>query len=331
MPSAVPDLAGRDLHALDDRSAIGLPTCFVDHWDADTIARHVSDLAGRSRPELAAVVEDPDAPAEQRWGAGALLALLGDPRIDVDGPEMIEVEAARTVVGLPEHLVPMVAARWGGVGVQEKWIRKECPAHLVSLDAYRIMRRPVTNGEYRAFLRDTGGTALPSSWRFGVFPMARANHPVWTVRAEDAESYARWLSGRTARVFRLPTEAEWEHASHGGTEREYPWGDTFDPTAANTAEAGPLDTTPVGMYPRGRSPLGVDDLAGNVEEHVADDYAPYPGGQAVDDDLSARSGQYKMTRGGAFTRFGDLARCRRRHGWFDREIYPVGFRLAETP
>ncbi|MFD0385193.1 hypothetical protein ACFQ2B_31950 [Streptomyces stramineus] len=42
-------------------------------------------------------------------------------------------------------------------------------------------------------------------------------------------------------------------------------------------------------------------------------------------------GTYRVARGGSFTRFGDLARCARRHGWYEREIYAMGFRLAETP
>ena len=99
----------------------------------------------------------------------------------------------------------------------------------------------------------------------------------------------------------------------------------------NTAEAGPLTTTPVGMYSEGVSPFGAYDLAGNVEEYVLDDYRPYPGGTAIDDDLSATVGSvYRVARGGSFARHGDLARCTRRHGWFPTPHYAVGFRLAET-
>ncbi len=308
-----------------------LPPHFTDRYDPAALTRHTSDLAARTLDHLLAVMDDQGSPVERRWSAGSLLALRGDPRIDPFRPEMVEIPATTTTVGLPAHSVQAVTDHWAEVGVREEWILKECPAHPVSLGHFRVMRYPVTNAEYREFLLETGHTALPSSWRFGAFPTKNANHPVWTVRAEDAEAYAEWLANRTGRVFRLPTEAEWEHTAHGGTSQEYPWGDTFDPTATNTAEAGPLDTTPIGMYPQGRSPLGIDDLGGNVEEHVAGEYAAYPGGQTVDDDLSTQSRHYRMTRGGAFTRFGDLTRCRRRHGWFDREIYPVGFRLAETP
>ncbi|MBO0884422.1 MAG: SUMF1/EgtB/PvdO family nonheme iron enzyme, partial [Mycobacterium sp.] len=85
----------------------------------------------------------------------------------------------------------------------------------------------------------------------------------------------------------------------------------------------------VGMYPTGRSPFGVDDMAGNVEEFVAGNYAPYPGAIGIDDDPTITRQTCVITRGGSFTAFGDLARCRRRH--HHQPQHPVGFRLAETP
>ncbi|MBF3728094.1 SUMF1/EgtB/PvdO family nonheme iron enzyme, partial [Burkholderia pseudomallei] len=65
-------------------------------------------------------------------------------------------------------------------------------------------------------------------------------------------------------------------------------------------------------------------------EYVADDYRPYPGGEAIADDLAVTQGGYRIARGGSFTRFGDLARCARRHGRYQRDIYAMGFRLVES-
>ncbi|HEX3786590.1 MAG TPA: SUMF1/EgtB/PvdO family nonheme iron enzyme [Pseudonocardiaceae bacterium] len=323
-------LAGVNPNSLDDRAAMGLPDHLVERITPDTFARH-SDLLGRPAEPLVAVLGDRTAPVSRRYVAGSMLAMIGDPRIDPATPAMVTLPAAVVEIGLPPDEVDEVVARWRHAGVRRDWITKECPAHSVPLAEFRIARWPVTNLEYREFLADTGHDGFPSSWRFGGYPHLRANHPVWTVRPSDAERYAHWLSARTGRSFRLPTEAEWEYAAHGGSTAVYPWGAEFDPQAANTVEAGPLTTTPVGMYPAGRSVAGVDDLAGNVEEFVADDYRPYPGGAAVADDLTAGGDSYRVARGGSFTRFGDLARCRRRHGWFDRAIYAIGFRLAETP
>lgn len=87
-------------------------------------------------------------------------------------------------------------------------------------------------------------------------------------------------------------------------------------------------TTPVGAFPAGRSPYGVHDMGGNVEEFTADEYAPYPDGPYVADHLVQSMGSYRIARGGSFARFGDLTRTRRRHGAFPGPLYPVGFRLA---
>jgi formylglycine-generating enzyme required for sulfatase activity len=188
----------------------------------------------------------------------------------------------------------------------------------------------VTNREYRDFLLDSGHEGLPTSWPLGRYPAERGNHPVHTVTADAAAAYAQWLSRKTGRGFRLPDEAEWEHAAGGPDGLEFPWGETFDTERANTVESGLMTTVPVGIYPQGRSPFGLDDMAGNVEEYVAGHYAPYPGGTAISDDLALVWPKgYAVARGGGFSRFRDLARCRRRHGLYPRPLYAIGFRLAE--
>lgn len=324
-----PALTVKDPNKLDDRAAMGLPASLVERLPHDLFSQHL-DLFQLPAEHLAIVCASRTQEFDRRYAAGSILALVGDPRIRPDDPELVAVPAARVPIGLPPDEVRTVVDRWSGVGVVDAWIQKECPRHEVQVDAFRIMRYPVTNLEYRAFLQDTGLDVLPTSWELGCYPAHRANHPVWTVRPEDADAYAAWLAARTGRRFRLPTEAEWEYAASGGEpEHEYPWGAQFRPDCANTVESGPLTTTPVGIYPAGRSPFGADDMAGNVEEFVADDYRPYPGGVSVADDLLATADAYRVARGGSFTRFGDLARCTRRHGWFDRRIYAIGFRLAE--
>lgn len=314
---------------LGDREAMGLPDTFVARTPAALLAGH-EHLLGVGARRLAEIAENPLLPFARRHAAGALLGLLGDPRIRPLAPSMCEIPVARARIGLDPRDVERVVAEWARVGVIEPWIAKECPVHTVELARYALMRYPVTNLEYRLFLEDTRSTALPTSWTFGIYPAERSNHPVWSVAVEAAEHYARWLSAKTGRAFRLPTEAEWEHAAAGNDACEYPWGERFDPAAANTVESGPLSTTPIGLFPAGRSAFGIDDLGGNVEEYVADDYRAYPGGTTIDDDLALTQGTYRVARGGSFTRFGDLTRCARRHGRYQRDIYAMGFRLAET-
>ncbi len=267
----------------------------------------------------------------ERVAAATVLSLVGDPRFDARQPDLVDIPAATVTVGLPPGDVDRVAAAWAHVGVERSWIAKEVPAHEVAIASFRLGRYPVTNAEYLQFVLAAPGVRRPTSWAHGTFPWAEANHPVYSLPVETTEAYLAWLSAETGRIFRLPTEAEWEYAATGGDGREFPWGDSWDPTRANTAESGPLRTTPVGVYPDGRSPFGLYDMAGNVEEYVADRYRPYPGGEQVDDDLTSLYGaSYRVARGGSYARHGDLARCRRRHGWYPSDHYAMGFRVAET-
>ena len=123
--------------------------------------------------------------------------------------------------------------------------------------------------------------------------------PVSAVSFEDAQAFARWLD-RTHRIpgARLCDEYEWERAARGADARTFPGGDALAPDDANidvTYGREPLAFGPdeVGSHPGGRSPVGADDMAGNVWEwtrsvQVAD--APVVrGGSWYHGRLSARS------------------------------------------
>lgn len=317
-----------DQHLLTPRGAMELPERFVSST-LGHLEPHYAALWGAEPETLVRCVEAPGVELARRFAAGTLLALRGDPRIVVDAPQMIDLPGGRVRLGLePEH-IDAVTARWARYGVKRDWIAKEAPAFEIDLLPYRIGRFPVTHLEYRVFVEDSGYPELPSSWFLGAFPVPVANHPVYGLSEAAADAYAAWLAARTGRRFRLPREVEWEHAAAGPDRLEFPWGAEFDPERANTIEGGLLTTTPVGMYPGGVSPFGVADMAGNVEEYVADDYWVYPGGERIRDDLTDLHGVYRVARGGSFTRFADLARCRRRHGRYPSPHYVMGFRLAE--
>ena len=313
-----------------DRERLGLPDHYVPDRFTGDLPGAVDRLRTVSRTQLAGMCEDPAIPLLDRLAAGTLLGLLGDPRTDTRQPAMIAIPGGLVSIGLDTDGVDTVLARYPGLGLDRKWLEKEIPTHTVELHPYAIAKFPVTNKEYTDFLADTNYPELPSSWAFRRYPVEFSNHPVYTVSSSAADSYASWLSARTRRRFRLPSEAEWEYAAAGPDGLEFPWGSQFDANRTNTAETGLFHTSPVGVFVGGNSPFGVADMAGNVEEYVSDLYQPYPGGPFVTDHLVDIHGTYRVARGGCFARFRDLARTRRRHGQNPRSpTYAMGFRLAE--
>jgi formylglycine-generating enzyme required for sulfatase activity len=286
-------------------------------------------LLANSVQKLAQLVESSTAPLEWRLAAGSLLALKGDPRLSAYRPRMMPVAGGKLRAGIDQSELARVYKRYKSKGVLKEWLEKECPAHEVNIQAFAMARYPVTNQEYFEYLNENSKAEVPSAWTYLRYPSEKANHPVYGISRDSALAYARWLSRKTGKKFRLPTEYEWEWAAQGASNREFPWGNTFAADRANTLEVGLLDTSPVGAFPKGVSPFGVMDLGGNVEEYVSTNYFAYPGAKLIKDDLWIKAGgPYIMTRGGSFTRNADLARCKRRHGYFEGPLYPTGFRLA---
>ncbi len=132
------------------------------------------------------------------------------------------------------------------------------------------------------------------------------------------------LSGSEVFVvdFRLPTEAEWVLAAGGEQNERFAFGELADlgdlPRYANTSESGINRTTPVWMYPQGKSPLDVMDMSGNVWE--------WPSNYRDNDH------DVLVLRGGSWDDFQDVARVSYRFDLLPglRGFY-LGFRVAAFP
>ena len=148
----------------------------------------------------------------------------------------------------------------------------ELPQHTVHLPTYHIGTFPLTVAEYACFV-EAKQHREPAAWQIQLTECA--DHPVVNISQDEAHEYARWLAQVMGEVWRLPTEEEWEKAARGTDGRIYPWGDQWDKMKANTNGAGPGMTTPVGSYPSGASPYGVQDMAGNVQEWTDTHYMSY--------------------------------------------------------
>ena len=119
-----------------------------------------------------------------------------------------------------------------------------------------------------------------------TYPKGLANHPVVLISQSDAQAHCAWRNGKSPARYRLPTEAEWEKAARGVDARYFPWGNTFEPELLNYGYKV-QSTTPVGAYPKGKSPFGVLDMAGNVFEWTSTPFskskATMKGGGSWDD------------------------------------------------
>jgi len=195
------------------------------------------------------------------------------------------------------------------------------PQHEVTIvRAFWLGRYPVTRGEYAAFIQDTSYRGGGTSWRDPGFPQTDRD-PVVNVSAEDADEYAAWLSRKTGKSYRLPSEAEWEYGARAGTTTAHFWGDDRVSACryANVADEalrkkqknkpdkdsyfacddGYANTSPVGVFQL--NGFRLFDMLGNVNQWTADCGDGNYSGAPVDG--SARTTgdcRYRMMRGGSW-------------------------------
>jgi formylglycine-generating enzyme required for sulfatase activity len=246
---------------------------------------------------------------------------LGSTRVaDTDGMELVYV---------PEGMFTM-----GGNGGEED----EKPEHVVYLDAFWIDKFEVTNEQY-AQCTATGRCEVPEDTEYFNSSLFD-NHPVVNVTYPQAQDYCKW-AGR-----RLPTEAEWEKAARGTDGRLYPWGDEFDSAFVNADDEiaedefkvdcshngcdGYMKTSPIGQFPKGESPYGALDMAGNVWEWTSDWYdAKYYDESPEKNPFGPSSGSQRVLRGGSWYAGEDLLRVvNRGFGFPAVQGFDLGFRCA---
>ena len=210
-------------------------------------------------------------------------------------PEMVVVPPGSFVMGSPATEKGRDAA--------------EGPQHTVTLaKPFAMSAREVTRREFAAFVREANykparncgyRTGLTGDFKYDRKDFAWDNpgfeqgddHPVLCVSWNDAVAYAAWLSRKTSRSYRLPTDSEWEYAARAGTTTSRPWGDEPNQACAHAnvsdrarderlapgTKPGPGThdcddkysyTAPVGKF--APNPFGLYDVIGNVWEWVDD-------------------------------------------------------------
>ncbi|MFY9316971.1 MAG: formylglycine-generating enzyme family protein, partial [Burkholderiales bacterium] len=280
-----------------------------------------------------------------------------------DCPRMVVIPAGEFTMGSP--------LAEAGRGVDEG------PQRQVQIaQPFALGRSEVTVAEFRRFVEESGyrteaerdtraqgcsgfiyadpaaggpGPQAVTSWRSPGLAQAQIDsHPVLCVSWNDARAYAQWLSRKTGRRYRLPTEAEWEYAARAGSAAARFWGD--DPVQAcrfaNVADQSRFQTwsfgqrhectdghyfsAPAGGYSANR--FGLYDMLGNVWEWTEDCWnASYAGAPADGSAWTAGDCAQRVCRGGSWSTVPRYARSATRYkNPADYRDNLTGFRLART-
>jgi formylglycine-generating enzyme required for sulfatase activity len=236
--------------------AAGRPNGAATPSDPGTSAAATGDLPSAPQPPRGRLRDD----------------FVGEPG---EGPELVILSPGRFLMGSTED--ERAAAL--EAGARKAWVEREGPRHWVAVHhAFAIARHPVTVGQWREFVLATRWKGNGDvNWNAPGFAQDDG-HPVVGVNWNDAQLYVAWLSRRTGKRYRLPTEAEWEYACRAGTTSAFSFGDTIRPDQANydarftwngTTRGVPRrGTTRAGTYPA--NAWGLCDMHGNVWEWVQD-------------------------------------------------------------
>ena len=252
---------------------------------------------------------------------------------------------------------------------EAKGPRDEHPAAQVAVKPFMIGAREITNREFRQFdPKHDSRCESRHGYQFGVtgYDVNGDDLPVVRVNWQKAVAFCEWLSKKTGRTVRLPTEAEWEWASRAGSDKPFWWGGVADDFAkyANLADislsdyaGNPYEQDRVkarygntenlfdnwvpqahnvndGAFLEEKSgkwkpnPWGLYDMHGNVWEWTQSKYAPYP--YVADDGRNAPGGdERRVVRGGSWYSRPKLATASFRRAYRPyAPVYDVGFRIV---
>jgi formylglycine-generating enzyme required for sulfatase activity len=141
--------------------------------------------------------------------------------------------------------------------------------HKVIIEEFKISKYEIETSLFLQFLKESGRNSFDvediysklleyNSEQFFNYP-AVSNYFY-------ALDFCKWLSAKSGKQYRLPTEAEWEYAATGGDGRKYPWGNTYQTIGKN----GDTQRLPLKKYSKDKSPFGIMNMYGNVAEWVLD-------------------------------------------------------------
>jgi formylglycine-generating enzyme required for sulfatase activity len=164
----------------------------------------------------------------------------------------------------------------------------EGPQHPVTVRPFWMGRCEVTWDEFDLFWKDKPGgkedkepekpanadavTRPTPPYADETFEHGREGHPVLGITHHAAMQYCRWLSLKTGKVYRLPTEAEWEYACRAGTQTAYFFGNDPKLLGDYAWFAGNAEDKTHEVGKKKPNPWGLYDMYGNVAEWCLDHY-----------------------------------------------------------
>jgi formylglycine-generating enzyme required for sulfatase activity len=229
-----------------------------------------------------------------------------------EGPLMVAVPSGRFRMGSPSD--------------ELERSDHEGPQHEVRIDqAFAMGVYAASFDEYDRYTQDTQGRK-PNDKGWG-----RGSRPVIDVSWNDAQAYCAWLMEQTGRVYRLPSEAEWEYACRAGTTTPFYFGARLSTDQANFGGGYAGKTVPVGSFPP--NAFGLYDMHGNVWEWCQDTWHDGYAGAPADGSAWQAGGEVsRVLRGGAWHNEPRFCRAANRLANMpDIHDYSFGFRVCCSP
>ena len=231
-----------------------------------------------------------------------------------DCPEMVVVPAGSFMMGEPS-----------GTTTDQK----VQPQHRVTIaKPFAIGKFTVTFDEWLACLNGHYGCYFyrPSDEKWG-----EGDRPVINVNWLDARAYVKWLSKKTGKRYRLPSEAEWEYAARAGTTTRYWWGEEDSREEGNFNSGTwlrPADSKTVPVKSYRPNPWGLYQVHGNVMQWTQDCYTENYNGAPVDGSAWLQGDcDYRMRRGSSWME-ADGGVAIRAETRLDRRAGLTGFRVV---
>ncbi|HTO36846.1 MAG TPA: SUMF1/EgtB/PvdO family nonheme iron enzyme [Brumimicrobium sp.] len=196
----------------------------------------------------------------------------------------------------------------------------------ITLSTFYISKSVVTVKEYKIFAEETG-FGMPQAPSWGWNP----DHPMVNVDWYFAKAYSDWLSMRTGKKYRLPTEAEWEYAARGGKENAiytYSGSENLDEVGWYLKNTPKASTEPV--MTKKPNALGIYDMSGNVWEWCSDWYdQEYYNQEVKINPQGANTGDSKIIRGGSWDDTNEYcALAKKISASLETQWTTIGFRIV---